>query len=375
MAPERIFIDAMVVRPRPTGVGRVVLDLLDALSAEPRGFSFTAVTSHPEMLGFLDDRPEWTVFPVREHGGMARNALFLQTGLPGILRRGRADLVHSLNLVAPLAAPCPVLLTVHDIAFRLFPDTVEQPRRGYYRLMVPPSLRKAAAVAAVSAATAADIAAAYPFAAARTEVVPNGTPAWVDGRVAGGPRPRRAPFLFVGTLEPRKNLERILDAYELFLSASFGLDGMDELPDLILAGGRGWQDGPFRRRMEPLLASGKLKLAGYCDPDRLWELYQSAQALLFPSLHEGFGLPILEAMAAGLPVLTADRGAMLEVAGEAALTVDPEDTQAIADGMARLFSDPVLGEELAQRGMRRRQLWTWQQAARRTVEVYRRILG
>lgn len=375
MSSRNVYIDAMVVRPEPTGVGRVVLDLLSAMSSEPRGMRFTVVTSHPEMFGFLDGRGEWSVHRVSPRDGIARNTVFLQAGLPGILRRGGAGLVHGMNMIAPLAAPCPVVLTVHDIAFRLFPGTVERPRRCYYRLMLPASLRKAAAVTAVSAATADDLAACYSFAARRVVVVPNGIPSWVEGRSPSGARPRRAPFLFVGTLEPRKNLERILDAYEIFLAEASELDGTESLPDLVLAGGRGWRDSSLRSRIRSLMAGGKLRLAGYCDPDRLWELYRSAQALLFPSLHEGFGLPILEAMAAGLPVLTADRGAMAEVAGDAALTVDPEDTRAIAAGMIRLYREPGLREELADRGMRRRELWTWQQAARRMVEVYDRILG
>ena len=375
MNPRRVLIDAMVVRPQPTGVGRVALDLLRAMSADPRGLDVRVVTSHPEMFPFLAGRPEWGIVAVPPRNGMARNAVFLQTSLPRLLSREGAGMVHSLNMVAPLAARCPVLLTVHDIAFHLHPGTVEQPRRSYYRLMVPLSVRKAALVGCVSAATRDELTRYSPAAAGKSLVLPNAVPGWTEGREPGGPRPSDAPFLFVGTLEPRKNLERILAAYERFLAVESGKGRIDELPDLVVVGGRGWRDSGLRRRIEALKGTGKLRLQGYCGPDILWSHYLSAQALLFPSLHEGFGLPILEAMTAGLPVLTSDRGAMREVAGDAALTVDPENVAAIAEGMSRLHSDSALRAELAGRGLGRRELWTWQQTARRTLEAYHRILG
>jgi glycosyltransferase involved in cell wall biosynthesis len=129
----------------------------------------------------------------------------------------------------------------------------------------------------------------------------------------------------VGTLEPRKNLENLVQAYRAFLDLpEVRSRPAGEVPQLQLIGGKGWKDSGLRRLMAPLVEAGQLKVLDYCGIEGLWESYGAACGLLFPSLHEGFGFPILEAMAAGLPVMTAARGAMAEVAGDHALLVDPK---------------------------------------------------
>ncbi len=149
---------------------------------------------------------------------------------------------------------------------------------------------------------------------------------------------------------------------------------MGAAPALVLVGGRGWKDSGLRVLIEELRAEGALQLHDYCEPGELWQHYGSAGALLFPSLHEGFGLPILEAMAAGLPVLTADRGAMAEIAGDAALLVDPLDESAIAAALHRLCDDAPLRRDLARRGRERAREWTWQRTAAATAQCYREVL-
>jgi glycosyltransferase involved in cell wall biosynthesis len=179
----------------------------------------------------------------------------------------------------------------------------------------------------------------------------------------------------VGTLEPRKNLPRLLEAYALFLDRCAERSAGSEPPDLVLVGARGWQHGDLEPRIRRLQERGKIRLEGYCGPDRLWQHYSSARALLFPSLHEGFGFPILEAMAAKLPVLTSDRGAMREVAGDAAWLVDPENPASIACGLEILHFDPTVRQRLVTAGQHRITLWNWQDTAQKTVSVYRHILA
>jgi len=285
-----------------------------------------------------------------------------------------------MQFLVPLRCACLQVATVHDMAWLLFPASVEEPRRSYYRWLVPRSLERVDAIVANSRSTAADTAKFFPRTADKIAVTPFGTPRWASGRI-GRPDPvsrreGRPFFLFVGTLEPRKNLPRLLDAYEAFLSGEAARQaGESSLPELVFAGGAGWKDAGLRQHMASLRDRGHLRVLGYCEQDRLWDLYRQARALVFPSLYEGFGLPILEAMAAGLPVLTSRRSGMAEVAGQAALLVDPEDPADIASGLARLAFDGDLCADLAARGPAWAQQWSWHRTADLTVDLYRRLLA
>jgi len=374
-----IVLDGLLVRERPAGVARAVLELAAALAEQDRGFDFVVLATAPELFGDLAGRPGWRVQACPgAAGGILRKAWFTQVRLPGVVRELGGDLLHSLQFVAPLRPGRPTVVTVHDLAWRLVPGTVEEPRRTYYRLCVGPSLRGAAAIVTNSAATAADVRRLYPECAPRVSVTPFGLAGWArraaarEGPTAAPGRAGRPRFLFVGTLEPRKNLERILRAYEIFLTRPDRDPA--SCPSLLFVGASGWRDTRLRAAMRRLQEAGHLEARDYCPPPDLWELYRSAHGLLFPSLHEGFGFPILEAMAAGLPVLTADRGAMAEVAGAAALLVDPTDDAAVAAGMAQLAFDGALRTRLAAGGLQRVREWTWERTAAATCAVYEAVL-
>ncbi|MHB8079377.1 MAG: glycosyltransferase family 4 protein [Candidatus Krumholzibacteriia bacterium] len=371
-----ILLDALLVQPEPTGVGRAILELTRALAARDRGCDFGVLATHPAAFAALEGVPGWRVWPCPGAvGGTLRKALYTQRSVPALAARLGAAVLHSLQFVAPLRLPCRSVVTVHDLAYRRFPGTVETPRRWYYQVLVPATLRRASRIVTNSQATADDVAALFPAVRDRLRVTPFGTPSWVweqptppAGAGVGG------AFLFVGTLEPRKNLPRLLEAYGRFRDRAEGAGGPPP-PDLMLVGGRGWGDSPLRGPLRTLQARGALRLEGYCQPARLWELYGAARALLFPSLHEGFGFPILEAMAAGLPVLTSDRGAMREVAGDAALLVDPDDAEAIAGALVRLDRDAALRARLIARGRERARAWSWERTADATAAVYAELVA
>jgi glycosyltransferase involved in cell wall biosynthesis len=370
-----VVLDALMLRPRPTGVGRAILDWTLALAEHGTDHDVAVLCTHPEMFAHVAGRPRWRLVPCPgARGGTLREALWTQLVMPGLLRRLGADLLHCLQFVAPLRAPCPTVVTVYDLGYRLYPRTTEQPRRGYYQLFVPRSLRAAAAVACISQATADDVLAAFPELAGRVHVTPLGVPTWVhDQPPFGTARDAAAPFLFVGTLEPRKNLERLLLAYEAFRQER--RRDRKSCPQLVLVGGRGWQDSGLRHLLGRLTAEGGVVVRDYCSQDELWRQYGLARALLLPSLHEGFGLPILEAMAAGVPVLTSDRGVMAEVAGDAALLVDPLDGDALREGLRRLVDDADLIRSCVERGRRNLARWTWSRNARATGAIYAAILA
>jgi len=305
---------------------------------------------------------------------MLRKAAWTQVVMPRVLGRLGADLLHSMQFVAPLFTPCPTVVTVHDLGYLRFPGTIEEPRRSYYRTLVPPSLRRARAVVCNSSATADDVRQRFPAVADRVDVTPFGTPSWVQEQPQNPSRQGEdAPFLFVGTLEPRKNLERLLQSYQDFVERR--KQGQRQAPRLVLVGGRGWKDSRLRDILAPLTDSGQVIVKDYCGPQELWEQYKLARALLFPSLHEGFGFPILEAMVAGLPVLTSDDGAMAEVAGDAALTVDSHDRQAMTACLERLVDEPSLCGDLVRRGQERWKHWTWARTARSMVKIYHQVLA
>lgn len=376
-----VILEALQVKKDPAGTGRGIMDLCLALATRDRGLDFTVLTTSGKLFAELENQAGWRVRECPSaRGGVVRKAVFTQFRLPGLVRGLGGDLLHSMQFLVPLRCPCLQVATVHDLAWRLYPSTIDEPRRGYYRWLVPRSLAKVDAIVANSRSTAADIRRFFPRTSSKIHVTPHGTPSWVLDRVCpenhGQSASSRPYFLFVGTLEPRKNLFRLLDGYEAFLAADATVQApSDTVPDLVLVGGRGWKDSRLRKRMEHLRDNSRLRIMDYVGLDDLWELYCGAVALVFPSLYEGFGLPVLEAMTAGLPVLTSGRGGTGEVAGDAALLVDPENHRDIAAGMVRLAFEADLRERLALAGRIQSRKWSWSRTADLTVSVYRQLLA
>ncbi|MCX6026985.1 MAG: glycosyltransferase family 1 protein [Chloroflexi bacterium] len=175
-------------------------------------------------------------------------------------------------------------------------------------------------------------------------------------------------LLYVGNLEPRKNLPRLLEAYAR-------LPGRQVVPPLVLAGTRGWKDAPLRETMERLNLGRRVVFPGYIPQEDLPAVYSMAAAFVYPSLYEGFGLPVLEAMACGTPVITSNVSSMPEVAGDAALLVSPNDVEGLTRALDRVLGEPDLRAELSRRGLARARQFTWRRAAESTLAVYRSVLG
>jgi len=376
-----VVLDALQVTRQPAGVGQAILEYLAAMSTIDRGLRFTVLASQPGIFDFLQDREYWAVHhcPAAE-GSVVRKAAFTQWGLPHLLAGLRADLLHSMQFITPLRSPCPTVATVHDMVWRLHPETIEQPRRSYYRMMVPRSLKAAAVILANSEATARDVKRCLPGVANRTEVTAFGTPTWLANEAAATTRKTTGDgnpfFLFVGTLEPRKNLPNLLGAYAGFL-AELREQGRaaGRWPRLVLVGAEGWKMKGLRTLLAAFPYPEYLEWRNYVPSGELAQLYHDALALVFPSLYEGFGFPVLEAMSVGLPVMTSQRGAMAEVAGTAALLVDPLDQAQMTRTLHRLYTDADLRRSLGQEGPLRSAQWNWDHTVAATLPFYRQVVG
>jgi glycosyltransferase involved in cell wall biosynthesis len=268
----------------------------------------------------------------------------------------------------------PAAIFVHDLAFRLRSAEVPWQQRAYFGTVLGPALKQAAAVLVPSETTRRDLLSAYPIPGLeeRVTVVPEGVSAPPKaGALPDGIEP--GFILAVGTVEPRKNYPRLLAAYRRLRSRPGALSnstGTPRVPQLVIAGRPGWAYGDT---LQKIRAEPGVRYLGHVDEPTLAALYESASVLAFPSLYEGFGLPLLEAMAQGVPAVIGKSGALPELAGGSAIEVDAEDVDAIAAALEKLLSDEGLRAKLGEAGKRRAAGFTWEKAAASTLDILRRI--
>jgi glycosyltransferase involved in cell wall biosynthesis len=356
----------------PGGIGTYVSELLTALAHEEPALDllpFRSTFAHGSTRSV-----ELAGSAVIVPGSLRRLypswALLSRPALPQTL--AAADVVHATNpaAVPPIRRGQRLVVTVHDLAFDFFPELFPRDWRWLYRAGLRAAAKRADAIIVPSAATADDVAVRSSFDRARIHVTPLASSvATTDAdpseafRRLGVPQPY---ILSVGTLEPRKNLVRLVRAYRQVAP---------EIPHaLVLAGQPGW-------RVEELEAEiarpgpGAIFRTGRLTGGDLDALYRGAEAFAYPSLYEGFGLPVVEAMARGVATITSNTSSLPEVAGDAALLVDPEDVGAIAEALARILTDPALAEDLGRRGRERSAMFSWAATARATLDVYRHVTG
>ncbi|HEX6350324.1 MAG TPA: glycosyltransferase family 1 protein [Candidatus Dormibacteraeota bacterium] len=342
-------------RPR-VGMVTVALDLTRALLVAAPDVEWTLFCSRERVPALADAQARFLLSPYRHE---VANKL---TWLPAAEAAAGLDAVFYPYWPSPprrRAQAPPAVVFVHDLAFKLRPREVPWQQRVYQGALFPRALPCAAAVIVPSAATRDDLLAAYrSLEPERVHVVPEA--AATLGAEARPLRDGLQPgfLLAVGTVEPRKNYPRLVRAYRR----------LENPPHLVVAGREGWAYGDA---MDMLRSTPGIQLLGHVSDAELLGLYRNAVALAFPSLYEGFGLPLLEAMREGLPALIGNRGALPELAGEAALAVDAEDEAAIAHGLQRLLDEPDLRARLAQAGRRRAAGFSWPRAAQQTLEILR----
>lgn len=372
-----VGLNALFMEPRQIGGTEVyVRQLAAALGRAAPGRRFVLYVSREAGASDWDLPPNvrLSVAPVRSTSRAQRLGWEL-TGLPAFARRDGVSLLHSLGTTSPLWAPMPTVVTVHDLIFEAFPEAFPGARAEVLRRLLPPMLRRAGLVVADSLATADDVAGRYGVPPSRIHVVhlgPGRPPAAMPAERATALRAAVGAgtgyVLSVATTQPHKNLAGLIDAVRLLHPAR---------PDLrlVLVGAAGTADERLRLRVRDAGLAEAVVFAGRVDDATLDAIYAGAALFVYPSLHEGFGMPLLEAMQRGVPVLSSRETSLPEVGGDAVAYADVRTPGDIARRMGELLDDPARRTALVAAGAERVQRFSWERAAEETLAVYGRLAG
>lgn len=356
----KLSIDATGLGQVKTGTAVYLTEILRAWHQNPALRHHFFIFASPKSAGYLqalqlDERFTFIASP----DSRALRILWQQFVLPLQLRRLRIDVHWGSGFILPLLSSQRMVVTVHDLTFQLFPALHEPIKRYYFPAMIAAAVRKARRIIAISETTRNDLHRLLPLSRGKTEVTllaPRNFP-----REESAPPDQSKYLVSLGTLEPRKNLDRLLKAWLALTQPQ------KQGARLVVVGMQGWMVDRLLERHRN--ADESVEFTGFLDDVALHRLLQNATALVYPSLYEGFGLPIVEAMALGIPVLTSDIGATREVAGDAALFIDPLSTESIKQGLLRLLNDSTLREELSKLGKQWADELSWKQTAEQTIRI------
>ena len=373
-----VAIDARLLHYRPAGIGTYIRGLTQGLdTVADNGAQFTVLISRkdnhsPAMPDRFRAVKAWTPCHSR----------YEQMFLPLELFGHGFDVLHSPDFIPPFARRCKSVITIHDLAFLLYPDILTEESRRYYS-QVHRAAESADAIISVSNSTKRDIVQELGVGEDKVFVVHNGVGSEFrpveDARTLEDSLVKygiERPFiLFVGTLEPRKNLPTLLRAFAKLDPNTPGDDRNDpvKLPRLVIVGRQGWLCDNLNSEIRGLGISERVIFTGHVEGDDLVALYNASAFLVQPSLYEGFGLPPLEAMACGTPCIVSNTSSLPEIVGDAALKVDPLDVQGWTQAMMKMLTSADLRERLRAKGLARSTEFTWEAAARKTLEIYQMV--
>jgi len=369
-----IAIDAHSVGTQLAGNETYAVNLIEALAQIDQVNQYTLYVTRDEAVARFADR--WPNFQVKRtlpHTPLVRIPLTLSVEL----RRSPVDLLH-VQYTAPPFARCPIVSTIHDLSFEHLPETFTRHSRAQLRLTVRRTARKAARILTLSEFSRRDIIETYAVNPDRVLVTPAAAPARfapVENEtelkeIRERYRIKANYLLSLGSLQPRKNLARLIEAYASLQK----LCSNDQLPQLVFAGKPGWLDDEIYRAAQRENRNESIKFIGYVPEKDLPALYSGAICFVYPSFFEGFGLPVLEAMQCGTPVIAGNRTSLPEVTGEAAQLFDPFDSGALAEAIGRVVDNPGYREELRVKGLERARAFSWTTTAKLTLQAYEEAL-
>lgn len=368
----RIAIDAHSVGAGLAGNESYATNLIEALAEIDSVNSYTLYVTRDEAVKRFSNRwPNFTVRTTLPHTPLIRIPLTLSAEL----RKHPVDILH-VQFTAPPFAPCPFVVSIHDLSFEHLPETFNRRSRAQLRFTVRRSARRAARILALSEHARCDIIETYGISPELVTAVPLAAANHfqrVDDirelqRVRHTYGIGQDYILSVGSIQPRKNLNRLIAAYASLLRTR----AAGSVPQLVIVGKHAWLYGETLRAIEKLGSSASVIVTGYVPEADLPGLYSGALCFVYPSYFEGFGLPPLEAMKCGAPVIAGNRASLPEVVGDAALLVDPFNIDAIAAAIGTVIDNPILRSKLRVKGLNRARMFDWRETARRTLEVYQR---
>jgi len=368
----RIGIDGIPLAELKTGVGHYTFELAVEVSRQSPSDSFE-ILSH---LPFADLDPAPANLKLIKQPVNSATKHWWTIGLPLYIKRARLDLFHGTNYDIPVWGGCPTVLTIHDLSLLLFPETHEQRRVERARRRLPWMSRRATLIITPTEAVKSEVCEHLRIPRDKVIVV-NEAP-----RRTFQPLPREQALatvrqlglddefiLYVGTIEPRKNLITLVKAFEDVLHST------TLRPQLVIAGKQGWLTDELFAYIDKANLGDRLRLTGYLGDDELRALYSACRVMVYPALYEGAGLPALEAMACGAPVITTNTPAIAEMVGNNARLFTPAHSRALAQHLVELLTTPGARESLSVAGLEHAAQFTWERAARETLAVYRQATG
>lgn len=369
----KIAIDVRALAAVRTGGGNYAYYLLDALSRIDRKNEYL-LCAHREAAGTIPALGENFRFKINKY---PFGSLWQQVYLPRLLAQEKVSLFHSLLFTAPLCVRCPTIITVFDISPLLFPGCHNWKVYLSIKAFLGASVRKAARIIAISQSTKRDIVSAFKVKPEKVRVIPLAAGKRFSPRGRDEQEVKRVCrkyagdnrfILSVGTLEPRKNLEFLIRAYKFLLRQRLRNE-----PLLLLAGGKGWKYSNIFKRAASEGLREKIVFTGYVPDGELPYLYNGASLFVFPSLYEGFGIPLLEAMSSGVPVMAGRHSSIPEVVGDGGKLMDGWDADEWACRMRYLLEDKETAKKMSASGLIQAQKFSWEKCARQTLEMYESV--
>jgi glycosyltransferase involved in cell wall biosynthesis len=371
----RIGIDATALPPQPVGAGNYIIQLIRALAGlevEDEFVVFAQRKGHalidiPEIDSF-----EWVIL---EDSNPGSRLIWEQTIFPQLIKKSGVDLLHSLHYTRPVRLPCASVVTFHDMTFFLYPELHTRAKRLFFPQAIRVSARLADALIANSESTRQDVIRVLgisPEKIKTTQLGVNSAFRPINDPVAKRKIAEKYDLperfiLYVGLIEPRKNLPLLISAYRRLLDSG-------ENYKLVLVGRYGWMYDELLKQMNNLDLEGMIHFTGYVSQEDLPLVYNLSSLFAYPTSYEGFGLPVLEAMACGVPVITTDVSSLPEIVGEAGILVPVNDVEALYGAMIEVLRDEDLRQEMTNKGILRAAKFSWEQTAKLTFQVYQQVM-